>query len=89
MPCVYILLGNIGEVLAAYHYGILLFKQSEPTHTGNRVWEASRYVRQMNHYSISVPKLLQLREQITDDERIKQKHPVNLYELTRMEDKEC
>lgn len=32
MPCVYILLGNIGEVLAAYHYGILLFKQSEPTH---------------------------------------------------------
>lgn len=34
MPCVYILLGNIGEVLAAYHYGILLFKQSEPTHDG-------------------------------------------------------
>ena len=122
-----ILLGNIGEVLAAYHYGIRLFKQSEPTHdgeviadgklvqikitqsnniilrenpdyililyldrangevteiyngTGNRVWEASRYVRQMNHYSISVPKLLQLREQITDDERIKQEHPVKPY----------
>lgn len=34
MPCVYILLGNIGEVLAAYHYGILLFKQSEPTYDG-------------------------------------------------------
>lgn len=84
-----ILLGNIGEVLAAYHYGIRLFKQSEPTHdgevteiyngTGNRVWEASRYVRQMNHYSISVPKLLQLREQIADEERIKQEHPVKQY----------
>lgn len=31
-----ILLGNIGEVLAAYHYGIRLFKQSEPTHDGDR-----------------------------------------------------
>lgn len=125
-----ILLGNIGEVLAAYHYGIRLFKQSEPTHdgevitdgklvqikitqsnkiilrenpdyililyldrangevteiyngTGNRVWEASRYVRQMNYYRISVPKLLQLREQITDDERIKQEHPVKPYVRT-------
>jgi hypothetical protein len=123
-----ILLGNIGEVLASYHYGIRLFRQSEPTHdgevmsdgklvqikitqsnniilrecpdymlilyldrangevteiyngAGQRVWEASRYVKQMNHYSISVPKLIQLREQIADDERIRQEHPVKRYE---------
>ena len=36
----------------------------------------------MNHYSISVPRLLQLREQITDDERIKQEHPVKPYVRT-------
>ena len=29
-----ILLGNIGEILAAYHYGHKLFKQSVPTHDG-------------------------------------------------------
>lgn len=122
-----ILLGNIGEVLAAYHYGINLYKQSEPTHdgeviangkkvqikitqskniilrespdyililfldrangevteiyngAGKRVFDASRYVKQMNHYSVSVPKLLQLREQIADEERIKQEHPVKQY----------
>ncbi len=122
-----ILLGNIGEVLASYYYGISLYKQSEPTHdgevltdgkkvqikitqssniilrecpdyilvlfldrangevteiyngVGKRVWEASRYVKQMNHYSVSVPKLLQLRELIVDEERIKQEHPVKQY----------
>lgn len=122
-----ILLGNIGEVLAAYHYGIELFKQSEPTHdgrematgklvqvkitqassiilrenpdyilvlhlnrdngevteiyngSGQRVWDAARYVKQMNHYSVSVPKLIQLREDIIEDEPIKQVHPVMKY----------
>lgn len=122
-----ILLGNIGEVLAAYHYGISLFKQSEPTHDGEvisdgklvqvkitqansiiirecpdyllvlhlnrengevteiyngfgkRVWDVARYVKQMNHYSVSVPKLLQLREEIADNEIIKQEHSVAKY----------
>ena len=32
-----ILLGNIGEVLASYHYGIELFRQSEPKHDGRLV----------------------------------------------------
>lgn len=122
-----ILLGNIGEILAAYHYGLKLFKQSVPTHdgeviadgrkvqvkitqsnsivlrekmdyllvlhlnrsngevteiyngSGGRIWENARYVKQMNHYSLSVPKLLQLREQVADEERIKQVHVVKQY----------
>ena len=123
-----VLLGNIGEVLASYHYGIELFRQSEPKHdgrvisdgrlvqikitqsksillrecpdyilvlhlnrdtgevseiyngAGDRVWEAARYVKQMNHYTVSLAKLLQLREQIKDEEIISAIHPVKRYE---------
>ena len=47
--------------------------------SGGRIWENARYVKQMNHYSLSVPKLLQLREQVADEERIKQVHVVKQY----------
>ena len=47
---------------------------------GDRVWEAARYVKQMNHYTVSLAKLLQLREQIKDEEIISAIHPVKRYE---------
>ena len=47
---------------------------------GDRVWEAARYVKQMNHYTVSLAKLLQLREQIKDEEIISAIHLVRRYE---------